>query len=72
MVPGGMRIGTPALTTRGFKEAEFVQVANFIDRAVNIAQDCQKQTPAPGGLLWHPCLLLLATCPKIHEADGHC
>jgi hypothetical protein len=49
MVPGGMRIGTPALTTRGFKEAEFVQVANFIDRAVNIAQDCQKQTPAPGG-----------------------
>jgi glycine/serine hydroxymethyltransferase len=26
MVPGGMRIGTPALTTRGFKEAEFVKV----------------------------------------------
>jgi glycine/serine hydroxymethyltransferase len=26
MVPGGMRIGTPALTTRGFKEADFVQV----------------------------------------------
>jgi glycine hydroxymethyltransferase len=44
-----MRIGTPALTTRGFKEAEFVQVADFIDRAVKIAQDCQQQTPAPGG-----------------------
>jgi glycine hydroxymethyltransferase len=26
MVPGGMRIGTPALTTRGFKEADFVKV----------------------------------------------
>ena len=48
MTPGGMRIGTPALTTRGFKQADFVQVAEFIDRAVKIAQDCQKQTPAPG------------------------
>jgi glycine/serine hydroxymethyltransferase len=48
MTPGGMRIGTPALTTRGFKEAEFVQVADFIDRAVKIAKDCQAQTPAPG------------------------
>jgi glycine/serine hydroxymethyltransferase len=44
-----MRIGTPALTTRGFKEAEFVQVADFIDRAVKIAKDCQEKTPAPGG-----------------------
>lgn len=43
-----MRIGTPALTTRGFKESEFVQVADFIDRAVKIAKDCQQKTPAPG------------------------
>jgi glycine hydroxymethyltransferase len=32
IIPGGIRIGTPALTTRGFKEADFVQVADFIDR----------------------------------------
>jgi glycine hydroxymethyltransferase len=32
VVPGGIRIGTPALTTRGFTEADFVAVANFIDR----------------------------------------
>ncbi|KAF6259350.1 serine hydroxymethyltransferase 3 [Scenedesmus sp. NREL 46B-D3] len=50
MVPGGMRIGTPALTTRGLKQAEFVQVADFIDRAVKIAKDCQAKTPAPGKL----------------------
>lgn len=50
MVPGGMRIGTPALTTRGFQEAEFVQVADFIDKAVKIAKDCQQKTPAPGKL----------------------
>lgn len=34
VVPGGIRIGTPALTTRGFKEADFVQVADFIHRSV--------------------------------------
>ncbi len=33
MTPGGIRIGTPALTTRGFKEADFVRVANLIDRS---------------------------------------
>ena len=26
VVPGGIRIGTPALTTRGFREADFVKV----------------------------------------------
>lgn len=50
MTPGGMRIGTPALTTRGFKEADFVKVAEFIDRAVKIAKECQANTPAPGKL----------------------
>lgn len=59
MVPGGMRIGTPALTTRGFKEAEFVQVANFIDRAVKIAKDCQQKTPAPGERQLTCCRVLL-------------
>ena len=32
IIPGGVRIGTPALTTRGFKEAEFSKVADFLDR----------------------------------------
>merc|ERR1711871_851916 len=40
--PGGVRIGTPALTSRGFKEDDFRQVADFLDRAVKIAQECQK------------------------------
>ena len=50
VVPGGIRVGTPALTTRGFREADFVKVADFIDRAICIAQDCKAQTPAPGKL----------------------
>jgi glycine hydroxymethyltransferase len=33
-VTSGIRLGTPALTTRGLKEAEMVVVADFIDRAI--------------------------------------
>jgi len=36
-VPGGVRIGTPALTSRSFKENDFVKVADFLHRAVQIA-----------------------------------
>ena len=50
VVPGGIRIGTPALTTRGFREADFVRVADFLHRGIQIAQDCKAQTPAPGKL----------------------
>lgn len=35
--PSGIRFGTPALTTRGFREQDIVQVAGFIDRAIQIA-----------------------------------
>lgn len=35
--PGGIRMGTPALTTRGFEEDDFAKVAEYFDRAVNIA-----------------------------------
>jgi len=37
--PGGIRMGTPALTSRGLDENDFVKVAAFFDRAVTIAQD---------------------------------
>lgn len=39
LIPGGLRIGTPAMTSRGFKQDDFIKVANFIDRAVKIAQE---------------------------------
>ncbi|GAB3871714.1 hypothetical protein GCM10027610_135890 [Dactylosporangium cerinum] len=35
--PSGVRIGTPALTTRGLTEAQMPQVADWISRAVDAA-----------------------------------
>jgi len=34
-VTSGIRIGTPALTTRGFKEEDMKDIAGFIDRVIN-------------------------------------
>jgi glycine hydroxymethyltransferase len=44
MTPGGIRMGTPALTSRGFVEKDFVAVADFFDRAVTIAGKVKKDT----------------------------
>jgi glycine hydroxymethyltransferase len=38
-VTSGIRLGTPALTTRGLKETDMVNVADFIDRALVARED---------------------------------
>lgn len=37
MMPGGLRLGTPAMTTRGFTEDDFTRVADIVGRAVTIS-----------------------------------
>jgi glycine hydroxymethyltransferase len=39
MVTSGMRLGTPAITTRGFKEKDVVRVVDFIDEALKKPED---------------------------------
>lgn len=38
-ITSGLRIGTPAITTRGFKEAETIKVAQLIDKALRNYQN---------------------------------
>jgi glycine hydroxymethyltransferase len=42
MKPSGIRIGTPAVTTRGMKESDVEKVADFIHEALSNHSDIQK------------------------------
>ncbi|XP_065623968.1 serine hydroxymethyltransferase, mitochondrial [Quercus suber] len=44
MVPGGIRMGTPALTSRGFVEEDFAKVAEFFDASVKLAVKIKAET----------------------------
>lgn len=40
--PGGLRLGTPAMTSRGFQPEDFRRVADIVDRAVILTQKLDK------------------------------
>lgn len=44
ITPGGVRIGTPAVTTRGYMESDMRQVGVFLDQIVKISNNLQKNS----------------------------
>ena len=45
LVPGGVRIGAPAMTTRGMGEEDFHRIVQYINKAVEFAQQVQQSLP---------------------------
>ncbi|KAK7408287.1 Serine hydroxymethyltransferase, cytosolic [Neonectria punicea] len=45
LTPCGIRIGTPAMTSRGFGEKEFERVAKYIDDSIKICKEVQGALP---------------------------
>ena len=45
LTPCGLRIGTPAMTSRGFGEADFERVAAYIDESIKICKQVQGALP---------------------------
>jgi len=45
LTPYGLRIGTPAMTSRGFGEADFARVASYIDQSIKICKEVQAALP---------------------------
>jgi glycine hydroxymethyltransferase len=41
--PSGIRIGTPAMTTKGMKEKDMKKIVEFIDEALTVSVDIQKE-----------------------------
>lgn len=44
MVSSGIRIGTPAMTTKGWKEEDFIQLAIIIDKYLKEYKDVEDPT----------------------------
>jgi glycine hydroxymethyltransferase len=43
LIPSGLRFGSPAMTTRGCKEKDFIEIMKFVERAVDIVNDINKK-----------------------------
>ena len=45
LTPGGIRIGAPAMSSRGMGEEDFKKIASYIDRCIGIVKDVQSKLP---------------------------
>lgn len=51
LTPCGIRIGTPAMTSRGFGEDDFIRVADYIIQCIEICKETQAALPKPDNKL---------------------
>ncbi|KAI5148937.1 glycine hydroxymethyltransferase [Enteropsectra breve] len=49
LTPSGIRVGTPALTSRGFDQNDFVSVAHLLHEAIMLAREISKESVSEGG-----------------------
>jgi glycine hydroxymethyltransferase len=45
-MPNGIRMGSPAMTTRGLIETDFEKITDFVDCAIQIAIDIHQEIPS--------------------------
>lgn len=45
LTPMGIRIGAPAMTSRGMGEADFQRIAGYVDQCIKICKEVQSQLP---------------------------
>jgi len=45
LTPGGIRIGAPAMSSRGMGEEDFKRIANYVDKCVQMCKDVQSKLP---------------------------
>ncbi|KAJ2061724.1 glycine hydroxymethyltransferase shm1 [Coemansia sp. S146] len=64
VTPGGVRIGTAALTSRGFKEEDFERIGELLHRTVEISLEVQSQC---GSKLLKDFMAVAAKSDKIAE-----
>ena len=73
LVPHGIRMGAPALTSRGFIESDFEQVAEFVHQGIQITRDlkakCKGALCCESVLLLQLRLLLLVLCTALSFAN---
>lgn len=67
LTPYGIRLGTPAMTSRGFGKKEFVRVAELIDTLVGIAQKVQAELPKEANKLKDYKEKIWAGVPEVEE-----
>ncbi|TPX18222.1 uncharacterized protein E0L32_002731 [Thyridium curvatum] len=68
LTPCGIRIGTPAMTSRGFSEKDFERVGDYIDQAIKICREVQDSLPKEANKLKDfKAKVASGSVPKINE-----